>query len=110
PTFVRAPNRNAPSREPYRTEAIDRPASKTPPQCRASSAIPKRIAPQIAVTHLAILRPSFDPMAFDPTKSMTVDEARELRAAERLDIAAARIAAITSPAIPVGKYDQTNCG
>ncbi len=41
-------------------------------------------------------------------KSITVVEASEFSAALRLDIAAARMAAITSPAMPTGRCCQMN--
>src|SRR5713226_5624981 len=43
-------------------------------------------------------------------KSMTVVDASEFNAALRLDMAAARIAAITRPATPTGRCSQINNG
>src|SRR5216684_5295171 len=43
-------------------------------------------------------------------KSMTVVDASEFNAALRLDMAAARIAAITRPATPTGRCSQINSG
>ena len=43
-------------------------------------------------------------------KSITVVDASEFRAALKFDIAAARIAAITNPAIPVGRCSQMKSG
>src|SRR5579883_2642946 len=105
-------------------DAIESPACNTFPQCRAMRATPNRTAPQTTVTYLdlrsqtASALPDFAPPASggsirDATgrhKSTTVVDASEFSAALKFDIAAARIAAITSPATPEGRFSQTYNG
>src|SRR5579863_2468675 len=104
---VNTPSKNTPSSDPYRTEAIDNPACKTLPQLRESKATPNRIIPQATVASRALAtqrdssRSLLTSFASGRRKSITVVEASEFNAAERFDMAAARIAAITSPAAPV---------
>src|SRR5580658_4149595 len=94
-------------------DAIDNPACRTLPQWRAIRATPNRIAPQRTVAYRA-RRTQIESGRVARErgfrKSITVVEANEFSAALRFDIAAAKMAAITNPAIPTGRCCQMNSG
>src|SRR6185369_7977494 len=93
-------------------EPIVRPASNADCDLRAATAIESSTSPQPTVAHLAIFkaRTSLNSLARDRRKSTTVVDASEFSAALMLAIAAARIAAMISPAIPGGILFHTNSG
>ncbi len=83
----------------------------------ATRPIANKSAPHTIVLYLAICRSRASPSGVSAErpvrgrqKSMIVVEASELSAALRLDMAAARMAAITRPDTPGGSEFQTNCG
>ena len=91
-------------------EAMVRPASSTDREWRAAMAMASSTTPQATVASRATRseRASLEPRA--RRKSTTVVEASEFRAALRLAMAAARMAAMARPAMPAGKWFQMNSG
>src|SRR3954447_5054733 len=99
---VSTPSTNAPSIGPYTIDATVRPAVKTEPHPRATTAMRISTIPHAAVhqrDNVSSCRSGTFP-ASGWQKSITVVDASELSDSLRLDIAAAKIAAITSPETP----------
>ncbi len=106
------PSKKTPSIAPYVIEVIVNPATSTGPQC-TSPRLPSTI-PQMSVIHRERFSNSpgdrSTPARAPAPKSMMLDEASEFNDPLALDMATAKIAASTSPAIPGGISVTINVG
>ena len=108
--FVKTPSKKIPSSTPEGIAAMVSPVSNTDCEWLAWMAIGSMAAAHPTVARRASLNESAG--APEPTrkKSTTVVEAREFKAALRLAMAAARIAAMAKPAAPGGRLFHRNWG